>query len=212
MLLESLLSLLLFLFSIVEKLLSIILAHLLLLLLLFLLLILVLIILVFIVLVLLLFILVVLVLLILLVLLVLLVLLFLVLLLPHAESEVVARLIVRWIITQTLLIGFDGIGKELMLLAHYTDVVPHHCLPSFGRLTPCRILKLLYGRTVFLLHQQRTAKIIKRLRIGRVLPQCLTVLYLCLGIVLLTIQTVTTSDKLSVTLRIDIKHSYHAQA
>ena len=208
MLLEALLSLLLFLFGIVEKLLSIILAHLLLLWLLFLLLILVLIILVFIVLVLLLFILVVLVLLILLVLLVL---LFLVLLLPHAESEVVARLIVRWIITQTLLIGFDGIGKELMLLAHYTDVVPHHCLPSFGRLTPCRILKLLHSCTVFLLHQQRTAKIIKRLRIGRVLPQCLTVLYLCLGIVLLTIQTVTTSDKLSVTLRMDIKHSYHAQ-
>ena len=208
MLLEALLSLLLFLFGIIEKLLSIILAHLLLLWLLFLLLILVLIILVFIVLVLLLFILVVLVLLILLVLLVL---LFLVLLLPHAKGEVIPRLIVRWIITQTLLIGFDGIGKELMLLTHHSDVVPHHCLPSFGRLTPCRILKLLYGRTVFLLHQQRTAKIIKRLRIGRVLPQCLTVLYLCLGIVLLTIQTVTTSDKLSVTLRMDIKHSYHAQ-
>ena len=208
MLLEALLSLLLFLFGIVEKLLSIILAHLLLLWLLFLLLILVLIILVFIVLVLLLFILVVLVLLILLVLLVL---LFLVLLLPHAKGEVIPRLIVRWIITQTLLIGFDGIGKELMLLTHHSDVVPHHCLPSFGRLTPCRILKLLHGCTVFLLHQQRTAKIIKRLRIGRVLPQCLTVLYLCLGIVLLTIQTVTTSDKLSVTLRMDIKHSYHAQ-
>jgi len=209
MLLEALLSLLLFLFGIIEKLLSIILAHLLLLWLLFLLLILVLIILVFIVLVLLLFILVVLVLLILLVLLVL---LFLVLLLPHAKGEVIPRLIVRWIITQTLLIGFDGIGKELMLLTHHSDVVPHHCLPSFGRLTPCRILKLLHGCTVFLLHQQRTAKIIKRLRIGRVLPQCLTVLYLCLGIVLLTIQTVTTSDKLSVTLRMDIKHSYHAQA
>ena len=208
MLLEALLSLLLFLFGIVEKLLSIILAHLLLLWLLFLLLILVLIILVFIVLVLLLFILVVLVLLILLVLLVL---LLLVLLLPHAKSEVIPRLIVRWIITQTLLIGFDGIGKELMLLTHHSDVVPHHCLPSFGRLTPCCILKLLHGCTVFLLHQQRTAKIIKRLRIGRVLPQCLTVLYLCLGIVLLTIQTVTTSDKLSVTLRMDIKHSYHAQ-
>ena len=208
MLLEALLSLLLFLFGIIEKLLSIILAHLLLLWLLFLLLILVLIILVFIVLVLLLFILVVLVLLILLVLLVL---LFLVLLLPHAKGEVIPRLIVRWIITQTLLIGFDGIGKELMLLTHHSDVVPHHCLPSFGRLTPCRILKLLHGCTVFLLHQQRTAKIIKRLRIGRVLPQCLTVLYLCLGIVLLTIQTVTTSDKLSVTLRMDIKHSYHAQ-
>lgn len=208
MLLEALLSLLLFLFGIVEKLLSIVLAHLLLLWLLFLLLILVLIILVFIVLVLLLFILVVLVLLILLVLLVL---LLLVLLLPHAESEVIPRLIVRWIIAQTLLIGFDGIGKELMLLTNHSDVVPHHCLPSFGRLTPCRILKLLHGCTVFLLHQQRTAKIIKRLRIGRVLPQCLTVLYLCLGIVLLTIQTVTTSDKLSVTLRMDIKHSYHAQ-
>ncbi len=208
MLLEALLSLLLFLFGIVEKLLSIILAHLLLLWLLFLLLILVLIILVFIVLVLLLFILVVLVLLILLVLFVL---LLLVLLLPHAKGEVIPRLIVRWIITQTLLIGFDGIGKELMLLTHHSDVVPHHCLPSFGRLTPCRILKLLHGCTIFLLHQQRTAKIIKRLRIGRVLPQCLTVLYLCLGIVLLTIQTVTTSDKLSVTLRMDIKHSYHAQ-
>ena len=208
MLLEALLSLLFFLFGIIEKLLSIILAHLLLLWLLFLLLILVLIILVFIVLVLLLFILVVLVLLILLVLLVL---LFLVLLLPHAKGEVIPRLIVRWIITQTLLIGFDGIGKELMLLTHHSDVVPHHCLPSFGRLTPCRILKLLHGCTVFLLHQQRTAKIIKRLRIGRVLAQCLTVLYLCLGIVLLTIQTVTTSDKLSVTLRMDIKHSYHAQ-
>ena len=208
MLLEALLSLLLFLFGIVEKLLSIVLAHLLLLWLLFLLLILVLIILVFIVLVLLLFILVVLVLLILLVLFVL---LLLVLLLPHAKGEVIPRLIVRWIITQTLLIGFDGIGKELMLLTHHSDVVPHHCLPSFGRLTPCRILKLFHGCTVFLLHQQRTAKIIKRLRIGRVLPQCLTVLYLCLGIVLLTIQTVTTSDKLSVTLRMDIKHSYHAQ-
>lgn len=208
MLLEALLSLQLFLFGIVEKLLSIILAHLLLLWLLFLLLILVLIILVFIVLVLLLFILVVLVLLILLVLFVL---LLLVLLLPHAKGEVIPRLIVRWIITQTLLIGFDGIGKELMLLTHHSDVVPHHCLPSFGRLTPCRILKLLHGCTVFLLHQQRTAKIIKRLRIGRVLPQGLTVLYLCLGIVLLTIQTVTTSDKLSVTLRMDIKHSYHAQ-
>jgi hypothetical protein len=207
MFLEALLRLLLFLLSIVEKLLGIILAHLLLLLLLFLLLIFVLIILVFIVLILLLFILVI---LILFILLVLLVLILLALLLPHAEREVIARLIVRRVVSQALLISFDGIREELMLLAHHSDVVPHHRLTELGRLTLSRILKLRHGSTVLLLHQQRATEIIKRLRVGRILAQRLPVLYLSLGIVLLAVQAVTISDKLPVALCMNIKHSHHA--
>ena len=64
----------------------------------------------------------------------------------HAESEVVASLVILWIITKRLLICFHRLLEELFLLADDTDVMV--CLSASERfaLQLCTILEALYGK------------------------------------------------------------------
>ena len=82
-----------------------------------------------------------------------------------AQGEVVARLIIRRIVSQAFLIGFNSLAVHLVILADNSDIMiclrPSElvCLDTPG------LLKLLYGSRVFLLHEQSAAKIVMGLSI-----------------------------------------------
>ena len=122
------------------------------------------------------------------------------LLLSLAEREVVARLVVGGIVAEAFLIGFDGLGIHLVLLANPAQVVIGHRLAFLVRFELSGVLKLHDGRRVFLLHHHRAAEVVDGLRIALVGRDGLLVFHFGLGVLLLMEELVALPDVLAVGL------------